>query len=75
MRIVVIGDSGLVGATFVATLRQRDHDVFAASHRSRVDTITGQGLEEAMPGAQTVIDVINSSSFDNASQGARMHSQ
>jgi uncharacterized protein YbjT (DUF2867 family) len=66
MRIVVIGGSGLVGAKLVNTLRQRRHDVLAASRRSGVNTITGEGLAEALTGANIVIDVTNSPSFDDA---------
>ena len=65
MRIVVIGGSGLVGAKLVSNLRHRGHDVVSASRRSGVDTITGEGLAQALAGAQVVVDVTNSDSFDN----------
>jgi uncharacterized protein YbjT (DUF2867 family) len=65
MRIVVIGGSGLVGATLVNTLRHRGHDVVSASRRSGVNTITGEGLAAALTGAKVVVDVTNSPSFDN----------
>ena len=65
MRIVVVGGSGLVGAKLVSTLRHRGHDVLAASPRSGVNTITGEGLEEAMDGCNVVVDVTNSPSFED----------
>lgn len=65
MRIVVVGGSGLVGAKLVDTLRHRGHDVLAASRRSGVDTVTGEGLAQAVAGARVVIDVTNSTSFDD----------
>lgn len=64
MRIVVIGGSGLVGAKLVNTLRHRGHDVLSASRRSGVDTVTGEGLAEAVTGAHVVVDVSNSRCFD-----------
>jgi uncharacterized protein YbjT (DUF2867 family) len=67
MKIVVIGGTGLIGTKFVKDLRQRGHDVVAASPSSGVNTLTGEGLAEALTGAQVVIDVANSPSFeDNA---------
>ena len=67
MKIVVIGGSGLIGSKLVASLRQRGHDVLAASPASGVNTITGEGLAKALTGAQVVVDVANSPSFeDNA---------
>lgn len=65
MRIVVIGGSGRVGAKLVQTLRHRRHDVLAASPGSGVDTITGEGVAEALAGAQVVVDVTNSRSLDD----------
>lgn len=64
MRIVVVGGSGLVGAKLVNTLRHRGHDVVSASRRSGVDTMTGEGLAEALKGANVVVDVTNSPSFE-----------
>jgi uncharacterized protein YbjT (DUF2867 family) len=64
MTIVVIGGTGLIGAKSVAILRQGGHRVVAASPRRSVNTITGEGLEEAMAGAQVVIDLSNPPSFD-----------
>ncbi|SED82149.1 SDR family oxidoreductase [Bradyrhizobium erythrophlei] len=65
MKIVVIGGTGLVGSRTVAILRQRGHDVVAASPKSGVNTITGEGLKEALAGAAVVIDLANSPSFED----------
>src|ERR1700759_5854072 len=65
MKIVVIGGTGLIGSKTVAILRQGGHEVVAASPQSGVNTITGEGLEAAMGGAQTVIDLANSPSFED----------
>jgi uncharacterized protein YbjT (DUF2867 family) len=65
MKIVVIGGTGLIGSKSVAILRQGGHEVVAASPKSEVNTITGQGLKEAMVGAQVVIDLANSPSFED----------
>jgi uncharacterized protein YbjT (DUF2867 family) len=66
MKIVVIGGTGLIGSKLVALLRQRGQEVLAASPDSGVNTITGEGLAEALSGAQVVVDVANSPSFDDA---------
>jgi uncharacterized protein YbjT (DUF2867 family) len=65
MKIVVIGGTGLIGSKSVAILRQAGHEVVAASPNSGVNTITGEGLKEAVAGAQVVIDLANSPSFEN----------
>ncbi len=65
MKIVVIGGSGLIGTKLVHTLRQLGHEVVAASPSSGVNTITGEGLAEALAGAQVVVDVANSPSFED----------
>ena len=65
MKIVVIGGTGLIGSKTVAILRQGGHEVVAASPKSGVDSITGKGLKEAMAGAQVVIDLVNSPSFED----------
>jgi uncharacterized protein YbjT (DUF2867 family) len=65
MKIVVIGGTGLIGSKTVAILRQGGHEVVAASPNTGVNTITGEGLEEAMAGAQVVIDLANSPSFED----------
>jgi uncharacterized protein YbjT (DUF2867 family) len=65
MKIVVIGGTGLIGSKTVAILRQAGHEVVAASPRNGVNAITGEGLKEAMAGAQVVVDLANSPSFEN----------
>ncbi len=65
MKIVVIGGTGLIGSKTVAILRQGGHEVVAASPQSGVNTITGEGLKEIMAGAQVVIDLANSPSFED----------
>jgi uncharacterized protein YbjT (DUF2867 family) len=65
MKIVVIGGTGLIGSKTVAILRQGDHEVVAASPQSGINTITGEGLKEAMAGTQVVIDLANSPSFED----------
>ena len=65
MKIVVIGGTGLIGSKTVGILRQRGHEVVAASPNSGVNTITGEGLNEAMAGAQVVVDLANSPSFED----------
>src|ERR671926_1182251 len=64
MRMVIIGGTGLIGSKSAAILRQRGHEVVAASPNTGVNTITGQGLKEAMAGTQVVIDLANSPSFE-----------
>jgi uncharacterized protein YbjT (DUF2867 family) len=65
MKIVVIGGSGLIGTKLVNKLRQLDHEVVAASPSSGVNTITGEGLAKALAGAQVVVDVANSPSWED----------
>src|SRR3954453_19149249 len=64
MKIVVIGGTGLIGSKTVAILRQGGHEVIAGSPKNGINSITGQGLKEAMAGAQVVIDLTNSPSFE-----------
>ena len=64
MKIVVIGGSGRIGSKVVTRLRQKGHEVVAASPSTGVNTITGEGLAEALAGAQVVVDVANSPSFE-----------
>ena len=64
MKIVVIGGSGLIGAKLVELLRDRGHEVVAASPQTGVNTRTGEGLAEALAGAEVVVDVANSPSLD-----------
>ncbi len=67
MKIVVIGGSGLIGKEVVANLRQKGHEVVAASRSSGVNTVTGEGLAQALAGARVVVDVANAPSWeDNA---------
>jgi uncharacterized protein YbjT (DUF2867 family) len=65
MKIVVIGGTGLIGSKTVAILRQGGQEVIAASPKSGINTITGEGLKEALAGAQVVIDLANSPSFED----------
>src|ERR1700694_137372 len=65
MKIVVIGGTGLIGSKTVAILRQGGHEVAAASPKSGINTITGEGLKAAMARAQVVIDLANSPSFED----------
>jgi uncharacterized protein YbjT (DUF2867 family) len=66
MKIVVIGGTGLIGSKTVALLRQGGNEVTAASPNTGVDTITGDGLKEALAGAQVVIDLANAPSFEDS---------
>ena len=65
MKIVVIGGSGLIGTKVVNLLRERGHEVIAASPKSGVNTVTGEGLADALSGAQVVVDLANSPSFED----------
>src|SRR5205814_9573986 len=65
MKIVVIGGTGLIGSKTVPILRQGGHEVVAASPKTGVNSITGEGLKEALAGAQVVIDLANSPSFED----------
>jgi uncharacterized protein YbjT (DUF2867 family) len=65
MKIVVIGGTGLIGSKTAAILRRGGHEVVAASPKTGVDSITGEGLEEAMAGTQVAIDLANSPSFED----------
>lgn len=64
MKIVVVGGHGLVGSKLVARLKARGDDVSAVSRRTGVNTVTGEGLQQALNGADTVVDVTNAPSFD-----------
>jgi uncharacterized protein YbjT (DUF2867 family) len=67
MKIVVIGGTGLIGKKVVTNLRQHGHEVVAGSPSSGVNTVTGEGLAQALAGAQVVVDVANAPSWeDNA---------
>ena len=65
MKIVVIGGTGLIGSKTVAILRQRGHEVVAASPKNGINSITGEGLKDAVADAQVVIDLANSPSFED----------
>ncbi len=65
MKIVVMGGTGLIGSKTVVILRQGGHEVVAGSPQSGINTITGEGLKEAMAGTQVVIDLANSPSFED----------
>ncbi|MDN4614052.1 SDR family oxidoreductase [Leifsonia sp. F6_8S_P_1B] len=65
MKIVVIGGTGLIGRGVVELLRERGHEAVAASPSTGVDAVTGQGLAEALAGADVVVDVPNAPSFED----------
>ena len=64
MKIVVIGGTGLIGSKLVAKLGDQGHEALAAAPNTGVDTLTGEGVAEALAGADVVVDVSNSPSFD-----------
>jgi uncharacterized protein YbjT (DUF2867 family) len=66
MKIVVIGGSGLIGSKLCKNLADRGQNVLAASPKSGVNSVTGQGLAEAVTGAQVVVDVANAPAWDDA---------
>ncbi|NYE21474.1 SDR family oxidoreductase [Microbacterium immunditiarum] len=65
-KIVVIGGTGLIGSKVVAKLREHGHDAVAAAPNTGVNTITGEGVAEALAGADVVVDVSNSPSFEES---------
>src|SRR3984893_9051166 len=65
MKIVIIGGTGLIGSKAVDTIGPGGHDVIAASPKSGGNSFTGEGLKEAMAGAQVVVDLANSPSFED----------
>ena len=65
MKIVVIGGTGLIGSKTVAILRQGGHEVIAGSPKNGINSITGEGLKEAMAGAHVVIDLANAPSWED----------
>src|SRR3546814_20945523 len=65
MKIVVIGGTGLIGTKVVQKLGEAGHEAIAASPRTGVDTVTGKGLAEALTGADVLVDLSNSPSFDD----------
>ncbi len=66
MKIVVVGGAGLIGAQTVEILRKRGHDVVAASPRFGVNAVTGEGLQQALEGAEVVVDVSNSPNWEDS---------
>src|SRR5262245_31895447 len=66
MKIVVIGGTGLIGSKLVEKLREDGRDALAASPDTGVDTLTGEGLAEALAGAQVVVDVANAPDWEDA---------
>ena len=66
MKIVVIGGTGLIGSRLVPKLREHGHEALAASPNSGVNSVTGEGLGEALKGASVVVDVTNSPSWEDA---------
>ena len=66
MKIVVIGGTGLIGSKVVQNLRARGHEAVPASPNTGVNTLTGEGLDRALAGAQVVVDLANSPSFEDA---------
>jgi uncharacterized protein YbjT (DUF2867 family) len=65
MKIVVVGGTGLIGTKLVNNLRHRGHEVLAASPSTGVNTVTGEGLTEALRGARVVVDVANAPSWED----------
>jgi uncharacterized protein YbjT (DUF2867 family) len=65
MKIVIVGGTGLMGAKLVNNLRQQGHEVVAASPSRGINSVTGEGLVEALTGAQVAVDVTNSPSFED----------
>jgi uncharacterized protein YbjT (DUF2867 family) len=66
MKIVVIGGSGLIGSKLVPKLREHGHEALAASPNTGVNTVTGEGLAEALKGAAVVVDVSNAPAWEDA---------
>jgi uncharacterized protein YbjT (DUF2867 family) len=66
MKIVVLGGSGLIGTKLVRKLRERKHQVIAASPTTGIDVLTGEGLAQALAGAQVSVDVMNAPSWEDA---------
>lgn len=65
MKVIVIGGTGLIGSKLVAKLNEHGHEAIAASPASGVNTLTGEGLAEVLSGADVVVDVSNSPSFED----------
>src|ERR1700692_4861808 len=65
MKIVVIGGTGLIGTKLASKVRQRGHEVVPAARSTGVNAITGEGLDKVLSGAEIVVDVANSPSFED----------
>jgi uncharacterized protein YbjT (DUF2867 family) len=65
MKVVIIGGTGLIGRKLAAKLQSGGHDIVAASPSTGVNSLTGDGLEEVLTGANVVVDVTNSPSFED----------
>ena len=65
MKIVIVGGTGLIGSKIIPILRNVGHEVVAASPKSGINSITGEGLQQAMAQAQVVLDLANSPSFED----------
>src|SRR5579872_1614067 len=66
MKIVVIGGTGLIGSKLVKKLKEKGHEAVAASPNTGVNSITGEGLAEALKAASAVVDVTNSPSWEDS---------
>src|SRR5713101_2061254 len=66
MKLVIIGGTGLIGSKLVTKLREHGHEAVPASPDTGVNTLTGEGLAQALQGASVVVDVSNSPSFEDA---------
>jgi len=66
MKIIIIGGTGLIGSKVVQNLRARSHEAVPESPNTGVNTITGEGLDAALAGADVVVDLANSPSFEDA---------
>ena len=73
IKVVVIGGTGLIGKKVVMNLGQRCHEVVAASPSSGVDTVTGEGLAQALAGAQVVVDVSNAPNWRRKGRRSGFH--
>src|SRR5216684_7819779 len=65
MKIVIIGGTGIIGTKLASRLRQKGHEAVPAARRSGVNAITGEGLDKVLSGAEIVVDVANSPSFED----------
>src|SRR5256885_12394916 len=65
MKIIVIGGTGLIGTKVVKNLREKGHEAVAASPSEGINSVTGEGLAEALVGAQVVVDVANAPSWED----------